>query len=104
MSAVIRRFHDDRGASETKGALDTNADADDLKYTAANVEGRIQITASWYDDFGRLTDTVRYGTYAGSDLDRDGLLRTRQERYGPQNLPGVQHRRYPEVRDRPQGH
>ena len=73
MTAVIERYHDDKGGSETTGALDTNADGDDLKYTAANLEGRIQITANWYDDLGRVTDTVRYGTYGGSDFDRDGL-------------------------------
>ncbi|NNF64227.1 MAG: RHS repeat-associated core domain-containing protein, partial [Acidimicrobiia bacterium] len=73
MSAVISRHHDDYGGSETTGALDTNADADDLKYTATNIEGRIRITASWYDRFGRVTDQVRYGTYGGSDFDRDGL-------------------------------
>jgi RHS repeat-associated protein len=73
MSAVISRHHDDYRAGETTGALDTNADSDELKYTAANLEGRIQITANWYDDFGSVTDTVRYGTYGGSDFDRDGL-------------------------------
>jgi RHS repeat-associated protein len=75
MTAVIDRYHDDWsiGGTETKGALDTNADNDDLKYTAANLEGRIQLTAQWYDRFGRVTDTVAYGTYGGSDFDRDGL-------------------------------
>ncbi len=73
MTAAISRFHDDYGGRETTGALDTNADADTLKYTASNVEGRIQITASWYDRFGRLTETVRYGTCGGSDFNRDGL-------------------------------
>jgi len=73
MRATISRFHDDKGASETTGALDTNADTDDLLYTAANLEGRIQISASWYDRFGRVTDQVAYGTYGGSNFDRDGL-------------------------------
>jgi RHS repeat-associated protein len=75
MTAVIGRYHDDWsiGGTETKGALDTNADNDDLKYTAANLEGRIQITAAWYDQFGRRTDSVAYGTNGGSDFDRDGL-------------------------------
>ncbi len=77
MSAVIDRFHDDRSATEppahTLGALDTNADADSLKYTATNILGRIHITATWYDRFGRVTDSVRYGTNGGSDFDRDGL-------------------------------
>jgi hypothetical protein len=76
MDAVIERFHDDRDTGETgetTGALDTNADADELEYTAADLEGRIQITAKWYDDLGRLEDVVRYGTYGGSDFDRDAL-------------------------------
>ncbi|MCH8151435.1 MAG: RHS repeat-associated core domain-containing protein [Planctomycetes bacterium] len=73
MTATIDRFHDDYGAGETTGALDTNADFVDVKYTAANLEGRIQITANWYDRFGRRTDTVRYGTNGGSDFNRSGL-------------------------------
>ncbi len=75
MSAVISRRHDDYSGlgTETTGALDTNADGDGLKYTATNVKGRIQITATWYDRFGRQTDVVRYGTYGDSDFDRDGL-------------------------------
>ena len=27
----------------------------------------------WYDAFGRMTDQVEYGTYGGSDFDRDAL-------------------------------
>ena len=73
MTAVIARFQDDKGGGETAGALDTNADGDDLLYTASNVEGRIQITAMWYDRLDRVTDTVRYGDYGGSNFDRDGL-------------------------------
>ena len=81
MTAVIGRHHDDYGGSETTGALDTNADADELAITAANVTGRVQITAMWYDDLDRLEDTVAYGTNAivgdGSTttgtFDRDGL-------------------------------
>lgn len=73
MVARIDRLHNDYGGSETTGALDTNADSDDLLYTAANLEGRIQITAHWYDDLDRLTTTGQYGTYGGSNFDRDGL-------------------------------
>ena len=73
MSAMIARFHDDYGGSETTGAMDTNADGDALMYTAANLEGRIQIVASWHDRFDRVIDTVNYGTNGGSNLDRDGL-------------------------------
>jgi len=73
MRATIERHHDDYGGSETTGALATNADGDDLLYTAANVEGRIAITAMWHDDLDRVVDVVRYGTNGGSNFDRDGL-------------------------------
>lgn len=69
----IHHFHDDYGASEHRGALDSNADGDDLLLTAANVTGRVAIKSYWYDDMGRKTDTVLYGTNGGSDFDRDGL-------------------------------
>ncbi|MEQ9617408.1 MAG: hypothetical protein RLN60_05175, partial [Phycisphaerales bacterium] len=72
MTAQIDRFHDD-GLTGTTGALDTNADGDELLYTASNLEGRIQITAMWYDEQNRMIDTVRYGTNGGSNFDRDGL-------------------------------
>jgi hypothetical protein len=61
MTASISRFHDDYGGGATTGALDSNADADPLKYTDTNVLGRIQITATWHDSRGRQTDVVRYG-------------------------------------------
>ena len=73
MRVMIARHHDDYGVGETTGALDSNADTDDLLVTAANVSGRPQIESYWYDRFGRLTDTVVYGTYGGSNFDRDGL-------------------------------
>ncbi|RNC81662.1 MAG: hypothetical protein ED559_07700 [Phycisphaera sp.] len=73
MRVTIQRHHDDYGSGEATDYLDSGADSDRLKLTAANVEGRAQITAMWYDDLGRLTDTVRYGTYNGADFDRDGL-------------------------------
>ncbi|MEE8153797.1 MAG: hypothetical protein V3T53_02430 [Phycisphaerales bacterium] len=72
MRVTISREHDNSPTGDS-GALDTNADADDLLVTAANLNGRAQITAMWYDRFGRVTDTVRYGTNGGSDFDRDGL-------------------------------
>jgi YD repeat-containing protein len=73
MRAVIARHHDDYSAGETTGALDTNGDTDTLKFTAANIEGRIQITGLWYDNQLRLEDRVEFGTYDGSDFDRDGM-------------------------------
>jgi RHS repeat-associated protein len=73
MTARIDRHNTDYGGSETSGALDTNADGDDLMYTAANVKGRIQIVVKWHNRFDWLTETVNYGNYGGSDFDRDGL-------------------------------
>ena len=63
----IDREHDDEGAGQTTGALDTNADTDPETITAANIEGRIQIRGLWYDDLGRVIDRVRFGTNAGSN-------------------------------------
>ncbi len=69
LNARIDRFHGDAGGGQTTGALDTNADGDDRKYTASDIKGRIQITASWHDRFGRQTDSVDFGTNAGATFD-----------------------------------
>ena len=69
MRVHISRLHDE--STSTTGALDSNADSDDDKITAANVTGRVQITAMWYDaNTGEMTKQVEYGTYGGSDFDR----------------------------------
>ncbi|MCK4873242.1 MAG: hypothetical protein KAS72_10995 [Phycisphaerales bacterium] len=77
MTARIDRLFDDKDGGETTGALDTNADGDVLQYTAANIEGRIQINAMWYDTLNRVTTVARYGTNHATDnvgtFDRDGL-------------------------------
>ncbi|MCH8314975.1 MAG: RHS repeat protein, partial [Planctomycetes bacterium] len=67
MSAVIDRDHDDFGAGEYTDALDDNGDTDDLKYTAADIHGQIQITAYWYDSINRSEAVALYGTNAGND-------------------------------------
>ena len=73
-ATVSRNWNDrDSGSGQTTGALDTNGDSSDLKVTAANVTGRVQIRAMWYDALNRPTDTAQYGTNNGSDLDRSGL-------------------------------
>jgi RHS repeat-associated protein len=69
LTARVDRFHN----GTTSGALDSNADGDDLMITAANLSGRPQITVNWYDSLDRLSNTGVYGTNGGSDLDRDGL-------------------------------
>ncbi|MGD9789023.1 MAG: hypothetical protein AB7Q00_07955 [Phycisphaerales bacterium] len=59
MSATISRWHDD---TTTTGALDTNADSNDTKFTEGNIKGRISINVSWMDELGRVTNTTSYGT------------------------------------------
>ncbi|MDQ7014625.1 MAG: RHS repeat-associated core domain-containing protein [Planctomycetota bacterium] len=73
MSVSIERDHDDYGSGQTSGELDSNADGDALLVTAADLSGRARITAMWYDDLGRVVDTVRYGTNGGANFDRDPL-------------------------------
>ncbi len=73
MQVLIQRKHEDAGTGQTTGPLDTNADNDPMKITASDVKGRAQITALWYDDLHRLTDTVMYGTNGGSTFDRTNL-------------------------------
>ena len=75
LSVSIQRKHNDvdTGSGETTDALDTNADTLPLKVTAANLKGRAQITASWYDQFGRLENQVSYGTFGAADFNRSGL-------------------------------
>lgn len=75
ISATISRNWNDRntGSGETTGGLDANTDTSDFEVTAADVTGRVQITAMWYDALNRLTDTALYGNNGGSDLDRAGL-------------------------------
>ncbi|QKK07512.1 MAG: hypothetical protein HND58_04595 [Planctomycetota bacterium] len=73
MSVSIERDYDDYGGGQSTGELDSNADADDLLVTAANLSGRCQIRAMWYDELDRVVDTVQYGTNGGSNFDRDAL-------------------------------
>jgi RHS repeat-associated protein len=51
-------------------ALDSNADNNVYKYTAADLVGHTQITCYWYDELDRPQDTVAYGTYGNADFDR----------------------------------
>jgi YD repeat-containing protein len=68
MTASIGRHYDE--SSATTGAMDSNGDTNILKYTAANLSGRIQIAATWFDALNRPTTMAQYGTYNGSDFDR----------------------------------
>lgn len=68
MTVSIDRDYDD---TSTTGALDSKADGDDMLVTMANVTGRVQIGATWYDEIGRPTTTAFYGTNGGSNFDRD---------------------------------
>jgi RHS repeat-associated protein len=77
VQGTIERKHDD---TSTTGALDTTYDGGDglpLKFTAADVKGRIQISATWYDDLDRPKTAAFYGTNSATDnvttFDRSGL-------------------------------
>jgi YD repeat-containing protein len=69
---LVQRAHDDGSQVD---ALDVNADNDPLKLSSTDLylRARPQITAMWYDDWDRLTDTVSYGTNGGSTFNRSGL-------------------------------
>lgn len=75
--ARIDRFHSDIGGSETTGPLDTNASA--LTIVEADLEGRIQLTAYWYDRVEREIDRVEYGvpTYGSGSWTRPGSAPSR---------------------------
>ncbi len=80
VEATISRNHDDDVFTGTTGPLDTafdGGDGDPLKFTAADIKGRIQITAHWYDDLDRPVTTAFYGTNHATEnagtFDRDGL-------------------------------
>jgi YD repeat-containing protein len=75
LRATISRRHSDIGGSETKGNLDQNdtGDHDPMKLSAADLKGRAQITAYWYDRVEREINRVEYGTYNAADFDRTGL-------------------------------
>jgi RHS repeat-associated protein len=79
MSVAISRYHADdyrRGGSMTTGPLDLNQDGGTpslMKLTAADLKGRAQIEARWYDALDRVITVARYGTNGGSTFDRTGL-------------------------------
>ena len=73
LTMVIERHHSDYGSGQTTGPLDTNSDGNALLVTATDLKGRPQITCHWYDQFGRTTATVEYGTNGGSNLNRGSL-------------------------------
>jgi len=84
LSAWISRHHTDFDdttptPTHTTGPLDTNADADALTLTAANVLGRAQITVYYYDTTDRLVDEVGYGTYNGSTFSRPSTVDSRSD-------------------------
>jgi RHS repeat-associated protein len=70
LEGTIERNH---GDTATTGPLDTTYEGGDggtpnpLKYTAADVKGRIQITATWNDELERPRTTASFGTYSASD-------------------------------------
>ena len=68
-SATISRLKTDVSTGETTGALDTNADAEARKLTAADVKGRMMVTGYWYDRTKRQKDRCEFGTNGGATLD-----------------------------------
>lgn len=66
VGTIIRNYDD----SSTTGLLDSGADSSRYKITAANLSGRVQIRAMWYDALDRQIDSVVYGTNGGTDFDR----------------------------------
>jgi RHS repeat-associated protein len=66
MSVAVSRFHVDVGSSATTGSLDTNSDNSLTAVTFADLKGRAQIMAMYYDELDREVDTVNFGTNGGS--------------------------------------
>lgn len=64
--ARIARLHADAGGSETRGPLDTNADANLNVFSAGDLRGRAQFIRHWYDALDRRIASVAYGTNGGS--------------------------------------
>ena len=67
IQAVLERFHDD-SATGTTGALDDNADNNQSTITAADLNGRIQVDAFWYDALGRVDTIGHYGRFDGTSF------------------------------------
>lgn len=74
--STISRHHDAVDApsdgSFLAGPLETGSD-DDLTLNPANIDGRGQIRARWFDHLRRVIADVDYGTNGGALFDRDGL-------------------------------
>lgn len=73
LGATIMRHHNDKGGSETKGALDANSDGgtpDDFKLTIGDIKGRAHINANWYDELGRVGTSAYFGNFDDSTFDR----------------------------------
>jgi len=82
LQVSVGRWHNDAthgSITETTGELDENVDplvvpaASSSDSGSTELLGRAQISASWYDSLGRVTDRVEYGTYNGSSFSRSGL-------------------------------
>lgn len=79
VEAVVSRDYDD---TTTTGPLDTTydgGDGDPRAFDDADVAGRIQITAHWYDELERPEVTAQYGTNDATknvaDWDYDGITK-----------------------------
>jgi RHS repeat-associated protein len=70
MSVSISRHPND---TSTTGALDTDTDLSLVDYSGNKIKGRAQISVTFYDALERPIETVAYGTYNGSNFDRDSF-------------------------------
>lgn len=69
---TVDRNHDDGLSGGTTGALNTSGATSLSSIAVGSITGRVQITATWYDDLDRVLDTVALGTNNGSTYTRSG--------------------------------
>jgi len=75
LSVSISRFHTD--LATPTGDLDDGADGGTpsaLVVTAADIHGRVQISANWFDEIDRVNRTAHYGTYGAATFTYPGYL------------------------------
>ena len=71
MNWTVSRFHSDFDTGETRGLLDTNADADRRYVTFSDLKGRASIQTTFFDTtLHRVIDTVARGTNGDATYDR----------------------------------
>jgi YD repeat-containing protein len=68
VQATVSRYHTD--LATPTGSLDPDdADSMDFEFSGGNtLKGRLQVSATWYDEIDRVTTTAQYGTNSGSNF------------------------------------